>query len=775
MSEFKKNVTQYIEENIYHNSDTHNIQLLYKAISYAGMKRVRENWGNLSGKKRACYLSAEFLMGRMIYNNLYNLELLSECEDLLKNNDISPQIFEELEDNALGNGGLGRLAACFLDCAATHDIPLDGFGIRYKYGIFKQYFTDGFQQECADEWLKYSDPWSVRREDEGVVIRFGDQTVKAVPYDTPIIGYKGRTINTLKLWQSEPINAFNFTAFNNQDYSKAFKERNRAESISAVLYPNDSTDEGKKLRLKQQYFFSSASLQYIIREFIRKYGCDFSKFDEKYAVQLNDTHPIVSIPEFIRIMMEEHLMEFEKAFELASRVFAYTNHTVMAEAMEKWDVKLFNEVIPAVYPYIVMVNNRLFRELNSKGITNIRKYKIIDGSQIHMARLAIYCTHSTNGVAEIHTQILKNDTIKEWYELYPERFNNKTNGITQRRWLALCNKELSSYITGKIGDGWITDLYKLKQLEPFANDSDELKKFSQIKLEKKKQLCEYVKKQEGIVLNPNFIFDIQIKRLHEYKRQLLNALSILDIYFSIKDGTIKKFYPTAFVFGAKSAPGYTRAKGIIKLINEIARLIDSDEVISDKIKVIFVHNYNVSYAEKLIPAADISEQISTAGTEASGTGNMKFMLNGAVTMGTLDGANIEIVEQAGEENNYIFGATVEEINNASDSYNPRKIYNSNPRIKRVMDALIDGTLSDGGTGIFLELYNSILNGASWHKPDHYYLLMDFEAYTEARLRANRDYNNRDFFLKKAYLNMANAGKFSADRTVKEYAKEIWKV
>lgn len=748
---------------------------LYQAVSIAARSRALPVWEEASAAKTACYFSAEFLMGRVICSNLLNMGLLDECKEYFKNNGLEWNNFEDIEDDALGNGGLGRLAACFLDSAASQGIPLNGYGIRYRYGLFRQSFENGFQKEAPDDWLTCGDPWSVRREAESVLVKMNGQTVRAVPYDMPVIGWGGKTVNTLRLWQSEAVRAFDFEAFNGGDYEKAVKERSEAEAISALLYPNDETREGKKLRLKQQYFFSSASLQSIIKDYVKKNGNDFSHFGESYAIQLNDTHPVVSIPELLRILCGEYLISFEEAFEIIQKTFSYTNHTIMAEALEKWDTSLFCEVLPEVYPYAVMLNNKLRREIAAEELPESEKnaFPIIQNGQIHMARMAVYASHATNGVAEIHTEILKDSVLKEWYGLYPERFQNKTNGITQRRWLRLCNSELSGFITRRIGDGWISDLDQLKKLEPYAGNPADLKEFGEIKLMKKRQLCQYVASHDNFNLFPEFIFDVQIKRLHEYKRQLLNALSILDIYFGIKDGRIKDFYPTAFLFGAKAAPGYYRAKGVIKFIHEIARLVNYDSDVNNKMQVVFLSDYNVSYAEKIIPAADISEQISTAGTEASGTGNMKLMLNGAVTMGTLDGANIEIVREAGEENNYIFGATVEEIEKNKDSYCPKKIYAENERIRRVLDTLIDGTFSDGGTGMFRELYNSILEGASWHKPDQYYLLLDFESYCDERLKANRDYKNREEFLRKCLLNTANAGKFSSDRTIRQYAEEIW--
>ncbi len=773
MEQFTHDIDSFLE-NMLQKKDSYSSKQIYQAVSHAAMKFLMPVWERESNGKRACYFSAEFLMGRMVHSNLLNLGLLEECETFLQDRGIHPDIFEEIEDNALGNGGLGRLAACFLDSAASLNLPLDGYGIRYRYGIFKQFFENGFQKETADDWQSFGDPWSVRKEEESVLVAFGNQTVKAVPYDMPVIGYGGKTINTLRLWQSEPLNPFDFTLFNEQRYNEAVEERNRAEEISAVLYPNDSTDEGKKLRLKQQYFFTSASLQNILRVYVSRHGEDFSKFPDCYAIQLNDTHPVVSIAEFIRLLEQEHHVPFETAKGLAFRVFAYTNHTIMAEALEKWDIELFRQVIPQVFPYVEQLQTCLEKELQQKGIQKTEPYNILQDGQIHMARLAVFMCHSTNGVACIHTEILKQDVLKDWYQIYPERFSNKTNGITQRRWLALANRELSEFITQRIGNQWITHLDELKKLVPESSNPDALKVFQEIKRVKKEQLCAYVYQREGIRLNPNFLFDIQVKRLHEYKRQLLNAFSILDIYFCLKEGSTEGFYPTAFLFGAKAAPGYHRAKGIIKLIHEIAKLVNNDPDVNQMIQVLFVQNYNVSYAEKLIPAADISEQISTAGTEASGTGNMKFMLNGAVTVGTLDGANVEIVEQAGDENNYIFGATVDGIAEASKKYDPLKIYQDDKRIKRVMDSLINGLLDDSGTGIFQELFDSILKGADWHRADQYYLLLDFKSYQEARLRAIRDYGERpDDFAKKCFLNMANSGKFSSDRTVSEYAAEIW--
>ncbi|HOV41100.1 MAG TPA: glycogen/starch/alpha-glucan phosphorylase [Oscillospiraceae bacterium] len=755
---------------------------LHKALAKACMEEIMPLWNETSKRReegrRAFYLSAEFLMGRAVYNNLYCLGMLEEAREMFAENGADINAFEDIEDAALGNGGLGRLAACFLDSAAAHDIPLDGYGIRYRYGLFKQSIRDGFQHEEADKWLDGdNDPWGVRCERDAVKIEFADQTVMAVPYDTPIIGYGKKAVNTLRLWQAEPISEFSFEDFDRQDYMKASEEAVKARAISDVLYPNDNYEEGRRLRLKQQYFFSAAALKDIIRKHKAKYGNDFSNFSKLYTIQLNDTHPTVAIPELIRIFMFEEGMHFEDAFKITCETFNYTNHTVMGEALEKWDIRLFKSVLPTIYEIIGLIDRHLRDFIKAKEKEELLpKIEIIDGARIHMARMAVYCTSFTNGVAALHTEILKNDVFKEWYSIFPERFQNKTNGITQRRWLGLCNPELSSIITEKLGsDAWALELGELKRLEWFADEEATLNAFNAVKYEKKKQLCDYIEKHEGIKLNPDFIFDVQVKRLHEYKRQLLNAFSIVDIYFALKEGRLNDFTPTAFIFGAKAAPAYRRAKGIIKYINEIAKLVNNDPDTKNKLAVIFVQNYNVSYAEKIIPAADISEQISTAGLEASGTGNMKFMLNGAVTLGTLDGANIEIAEEAGAANEYIFGATVEEINAIKASYNPKKIFMENKRINRVVSTLVDGTFNDGDTGMFYDLFKSLIDGFSWHRPDNYFILKDFESYMDAKLRANREYRDRKAFAKKCWMNIANAGKFSSDRTVKEYAKELWKV
>ena len=754
---------------------------LHNVVSSAVMAEISDRWAESQKKhnenKRAYYLSAEFLVGRAIYNNLFCLNLGDEVAEILKKygNDINKM--EDVEDAALGNGGLGRLAACFLDSAATLSLPLDGYGIRYKFGLFKQSFENGFQKEHLDDWTRYGDPWSIRKEDEAVEVKFTDETVRAVPYDMPIIGYNTDNIGTLRLWQAEPIEEFDFDLFNDQKYDKSLKAKNNAENISRVLYPNDSTNSGKLLRLKQQYFFSSASLQDILKKFKAKHGDDFSKLPDEVTIQLNDTHPVISIPELIRLLNIEGV-GFDKALEIACNVFNYTNHTIMQEALEKWDMKFVRKISPKIAEIIKKIDAKFKAELKAANFPEELhpQVDIIQNKTVHMAYLACYCSKYINGVARIHTEILKDEVLKCWYEMTPEKFQNKTNGITQRRWIGLCNPQLSALITELLGnEDWLNNLDELKKLEKFADDKAVLDRFVEIKKNNKKVLADYIMSHDGILVDPETVYDVQIKRLHEYKRQFLNALGILELYFEIKNGELKDFKPTTFIFGAKSAPGYFRAKAIIKLIDEVRKLIEKDEEVSKYINIVFVSNYNVSYAEKIVAAADVSEQISTAGTEASGTGNMKLMLNGACTLGTFDGANIEIVEEAGEENNFIFGARVEEIEKIKDSYDPKEYYKKDKRIKRVLDTLIDGTLDDGGTGMFKELYDAILEGASWHQPDHYFLLLDFDSYIKAKIDINNAQKDKYDYAKKCFINMCNAGKFSSDRTIQQYADEIWHI
>ena len=761
------------------------VHALHNAVGEAVTAEILPHWNACRQahlkNRRVCYFSMEFLMGRAVYNNLYCLGLLNDMEQAMRSAGTSLSVFEEIEDAALGNGGLGRLAACFLDSAATLSLPVDGYGIRYKYGLFKQGIENGRQTETGDDWQRFGDPWSIRCEQDAVTVCFRGQTVRAVPYDMPIIGYPQSAdaephIGTLRLWQAEPVQAFDFNTFNAQDYTAASAETVAAEDISRCLYPNDDTRAGKALRLKQQYFFCAASL----KDCLKKHKAQFGTLDtlpEHLAVQLNDTHPVISIPELIRLLKTEGY-SFAQALGMAKQIFSYTNHTIMQEALEKWDCSLIEELLPEIYAIILQISEQLLEELYAANVPaeQIRSVRIIKNGQVHMADLAMYAGTYVNGVAAIHTELLKTTVLKDWYALAPEKFQNKTNGITQRRWLGVCNPELTALFAEQLGSAdFLTDLTKLGALAKNADDPEIIEKFRAVKRQKKQQLADYIAQAEGIEIDPASCYDIQIKRLHEYKRQLLNAFSILWIYFGIKDGSIPNFRPTTFLFGAKSAPGYRRAKAIIKYINEIARLIDSDPDVRGLIKVVFVQNYNVSYAEKLVAACDISEQISTAGTEASGTGNMKMMLNGAVTLGTLDGANIEIAEEAGADNNYIFGATVEELEKLED-YCSRVVMAKDPRIARVVKTLIDGTVSDDGTGEFRELYFALLDGASWHQPDHYYLLLDLPAYAETKLRALSDYAEQPAaFAAKQWRNACSAGKFSSDRTIRQYAEECWHI
>ena len=743
-------------------------QELHEALGEAVMMAISDNWNRSKHtrmhERKAYYFSAEYLIGRLVYSNLYNLGILDEMKQLFAEQGVDLAILEDVEDAALGNGGLGRLAACFLDSAASTNIPLSGYGLRYKFGLFKQSFDEqGSQKENADDWSKFGDPWSYRRYNHTVKVKFPDHTVLAVPYDVPVIGYGTDNINTLRLWQCEAEEELDFNAFNDQDYLRALTQKNKAEDITRVLPPNDSTWEGKRLRIKQQYVLSSASLQDMLRTYKNAHGTDLSHFAEFYAVQLNDTHPAMSIPELIRLLMCEG-MDFEQSFSIAQKTFSYTNHTVMGEALEKWNLDLLRSVVPEIVDIILRIDEKLKNEHPNLFI--------VRDNTAHMANLSVYVGTYVNGVAEIHSQILKDDLFKEWYYAFPERFQNKTNGVTPRRWMGLCNPELTQMIKYRIGGDFLKDLDRLAKLKPMIDD-DMVRQFNAIKRQKKEQLCKVIAEKEGVQLNPDFVFDVQVKRLHEYKRQLLNALSIVDIYFRLKNGELPNFQPTAYIFGAKSAPGYARAKAIIRYINRIAKMINNDPAVSDKLKVVFVQNYNCSYAEHIIPAADISEQISPAGTEASGTGCMKLMLNGAVTLGTLDGANVEIVKEAGIENNYIFGLTVDEINQGKDAYYARGIYDSNPHLHRAIDTLVDGTVPTDDDQ--RELYHALLDGASWHKADHYYVLWEYQSYMDAKLKANADYADRLAFGRKCLLNIASGAKFSSDRTIRQYADEIWHI
>ena len=783
-NELKKQIEKYVKISFGKDITEANEFEIYRALGQAIIEEISEDWFETkklySQKKQAFYLSAEFLMGRALGNNLINLGLLNEVKEVLAEYGIDyNKVEDEEEDSALGNGGLGRLAACFLDSLATLNLPGQGYGIRYRNGIFNQTFKDGYQVEKPETWLKYGDVWSIERPADEVIVSFGDEDVRAVPYDMPIIGYGTKNINTLRLWEAHSIVDLDLGKFNQQDYLHATQEKTRAEDISRVLYPNDSTDEGKKLRLKQQYFFVSASLQDILRKFKKIPGRDFDKFAEFTAIQLNDTHPVIAIPELMRLLLDVEGVSWEKAWGIVEKTFSYTNHTILAEALEKWWVGLYEQVVPRVYQITQGINDQLKGFLAEKFPNDPARQgrmAVIQGNMIHMAWLAIYGSHTINGVAALHTEILKKKELKDWYEIYPEKFQNKTNGITQRRWLLQSNPQLAKLITELLGDGWITDLSQLKRLEEYIDDEGILRRILEIKHDKKIELVNYLRETQGIEINPNSIFDIQIKRLHEYKRQLLDIFHVIGLYHKLKLNPSMEFNPVTYIYGAKAAPGYLMAKGIIRLINEVAQVVNRDPDVNGKLKIVFVENYRVSVAEKLFPAADISEQISTAGKEASGTGNMKFMLNGALTIGTLDGANVEIVEEAGIENNYIFGLKVNEIEEMrTKGYDPHVPYNNVQGLKRIVDSLIDGTFNDLGTGIYGNIHRSLMENAPWQQADQYFVLEDFEAYRKAQKTINKEYRDRIGWAKKQLMNIANAGKFSSDRTIKEYADEIWHI
>ena len=765
-----RNILKWTEAQLKYNFDVAlkdaTPQELHEALGQAVMMAISDNWSSAKKtrlhERKAYYFSAEYLIGRLVYSNLFNLGILDEMKKLFADRGVDLAVLEDIEDDALGNGGLGRLAACFLDSAATCDIPLSGYGLRYKFGLFKQSFDgNGNQVEKADDWTKFGDPWSYRRYNHTVKIRFPDHTVLAVPYDVPVIGYGTQNVGTLRLWQCEAEEELNFDAFNSQDYLRALDAKNKAEDITRVLYPNDSTWDGKRLRIKQQYVLSSASLQDMLRIYKIAHGNDLSRFGEFYAVQLNDTHPAMSIPELIRLLEQEG-MSFDEAFAVAQKTFSYTNHTVMGEALEKWPLDLLRSVVPDIVDIICQIDAKLKSEHPNLFI--------VRDNVAHMAFLSVYVGSYVNGVAEIHSQILKDDLFKDWYQVYPERFQNKTNGITPRRWLGLCNPELTELIHQHVDGDFLKNLDLIDGMKTQITD-ETVAQFNAIKRKKKEQLCSVIAKHEGVMLNPDFLFDVQVKRLHLYKRQLMNILSIVDIYFRLKEGRLPDFQPTAFIFGAKSAPGYMDAKSVIRYINRVARMINSDPAVADKMRVVFVQNYNCSYAEHIIPAADVSEQISPAGTEASGTGNMKLMLNGAVTLGTLDGANVEIAQEAGMENEYIFGHTVEQINEGRSSYYPRGIYDSNADLRRAINTLVDGTVpTDDG---LRNLFHALLDWGQ--NSDQYRLLLDYDSYVEAKLRANRDYADRMAFGRKCLENVASAAKFSSDRTIRQYAEEIWHI
>jgi len=698
---------------------------VWQGLSAAIVDQIADNWAATTERyakgRQEHYFSAEFLMGRALLNNLSNLGLVEKAREALAAYGLDlGQVLEEEPDAALGNGGLGRLAACFLDSCATLDLPVRGYGILYRYGLFKQLFDNGFQTEHPDPWMEEGYPFVTRREERSRIVSYADLTVRAVPYDIAITGYGTKNVGTLRLWKAEPIEEFDYDAFNSQRFTDAIIDRERTMDISRVLYPNDTTFEGKVLRVRQQYFFCSASLQEIVENYVRYHGTDLNGFAEYNAVQLNDTHPVLAIPELMRILMDEHGLGWEEAWAVVSKTFAYTNHTVLAEALETWDI------------------------------------------------------YSINGVAALHTEIIKRDTLKEWYAIWPERFNNKTNGVTPRRWLKQCNPRLAALLDEVTGsDAWVRDLTVLSDFTEAGTD-DVLTRLGEIKHANKVDFAAWIKEREGVEIDPDSIFDVQIKRLHEYKRQLLNAFYVLDLYFRMKDDPTLDTPNRVFIFGAKAAPGYIRAKAIIKLINAIGELVNNDKDINGRIKVVFVHNYNVSPAEHIIPAADVSEQISMAGKEASGTSNMKFMMNGALTLGTLDGANVEILEAVGADNAYIFGATDDELPELRRHYDPRWHYENVPGLKRVIDALTDGTLNDNNSGWFYDIRHSILEGG-YDPADVYYVLGDFASYRETKDRMAADYRDQKAWNARVWANISRSGRFSSDRTISDYAREVWHI
>lgn len=755
---------------------------IWTALDRTINERVAQDWSKTRDKynqvRQQHYFSAEFLVGRSTLNNLVNLGLYEDVKDSLNEMgfDINT-ILEEETDAALGNGGLGRLAACFMDSTATLNLPVTGYGILYRYGLFRQRFENGYQVEYPDSWMEDGYANVIERDDKKQIVHFDDMDVWAVPHDLPITGYHTKNVNTLRLWKAEPIEEFDYNLFNSQRFDDSVRERNRVEDIWRVLYPNDSSYDGKVLRVRQQYFFVSASLQDMLDRHKKQHNGDVRSFAEYNCIQLNDTHPVIGIPELIRLLLKEGL-SFDEAWEITRKTYAYTNHTILAEALEKWEVSIFQFLFPDILNIIEKIDNKFREEMVEKGVDQgaIDYMAPLGGGQVHMAWIACYAAYSINGVAALHTDILIENTLKDWYAVYPEKFSNKTNGVTPRRWLRNCNQELAALLSDLAGnDDWVKYLEQLKELEHYKEDNDVLERFRTVKNTKKKQLAEYIKEHQGIEINPEAQFHVMIKRLHEYKRQLLDALYILDLYYRIKEEPNKDWTPRVFFFGAKSAPGYVRAKTIIKFINEIAKLINEDEDVNGIIKLVFVENYNVSKAEMLFPAADVSEQISTAGKEASGTGNMKFMMNGALTVGTLDGANIEIAKHVGEENIYIFGATVEELQEKLPAYNPYDPYNEVKGLKRVIDTLIDGTFDDDNQGMFRDLFNSLMKGSSWEKPDVYYVLGDFASYREVKDQLAEDFKDLETWNRKCWINICNSGFFSSDRTIQNYADEIWHI
>ena len=801
--EFKKSVKENVKFLYRKTLEEATQEQIFQAVSYTVKDVIIDNW--LKSKKAyekqdpkiVYYMSMEFLMGRALGNNLINLGAYGEVKEALEELGLDINCIEDQEpDPALGNGGLGRLAACFLDSLATLNYCAYGCGIRYRYGMFKQEIRDGYQVEAPDNWLKNGYPFELRRPEYAKEVHFGGyvrvewdpvknenkfihegyQAVKAVPYDMPITGYNNDVVNTLRIWDAEPIVDFNLDSFDKGDYHNAVEQENLARTIVEVLYPNDNHMAGKELRLKQQYFFVSASLQAAIAKY-KKTHDDITKLHEKVVFQMNDTHPTVAVAELMRILIDEEGLGWDQAWDITTKCCAYTNHTIMSEALEKWPIELFSRLLPRVYQIIEEINRRFILEIQQKypgNFEKIKKMAIIYDGQVKMAHLAIVAGYSVNGVARLHTEILKNQELKDFYEMMPEKFNNKTNGITQRRFLAHGNPLLADWVTDKIGPDWITDLSQLSKLKVYADDEKALQEFMTIKFKNKERLAKYILEHNGVEVDPHSIFDIQVKRLHEYKRQLLNILHVIYLYNQIKAHPEMDFYPRTFIFGAKASAAYARAKKIIKLINCVADVVNNDASINGKLKVVFIENYRVSNAEIIFAAADVSEQISTASKEASGTGNMKFMLNGAPTLGTMDGANVEIVQEVGEENAFIFGMSSDQIINYENNggYDPDFIYNTDPEIRQVLMQLINGTFSSD-TEMFRDIYNSLLDKRNMPRPDQYFILGDFRSYAEAQKRVEEAYKDEKRWAKMALLNTACSGKFTSDRTIQEYVDDIW--
>ena len=756
----------------------------WEGLSAFVVNRIADDWDATTQRyqqgRQEHYFSAEFLEGRALLNNLVNLGMLEDAAAAVREcgQELS-DVLDTEHDAALGNGGLGRLAACFLDSCATLNLPVTGYGILYRYGLFRQTIDNGFQNEHPDPWMEEGYPFVIRREEQAKYVNFADMHVRAIPYDMPIVGYGTKNVNTLRLWKSEPIEEFDYDAFNSQRFTDAIVERERVADLCRVLYPNDTTYEGKVLRVRQQYFFVSASLQNIIEVYKKNHGDDFSEFGELNSIQLNDTHPVLAIPELMRLLLDEEGLGWDEAWAIVQQTFAYTNHTVLAEALETWEISIFQQLFPRLLEIVYEIDRRFREELKKLNVDpGVIDYMApVSGGRVHMAWIACYASFSINGVAALHTEILKRDTLKDWYALWPERFNNKTNGVTQRRWLNSCNPKLASLLTRELGsDAWVSDLDQLQSLLPLAKNDDLMRELLEIKTENKERFATWLEGRQGDVISTDAIYDVQIKRLHEYKRQLLNAMYILDLYYRLKDDPDLDIEPRVFIFGAKSAPGYKRAKAIIKLINEVGRVVNGDPEMKGRLAVVFVENYNVTPAEYIIPAADISEQISTAGKEASGTSNMKFMMNGALTLGTLDGANVEILDAVGDKNAYIFGATEDELPELRKTYSPREMYETVPGLRRVLDSFVNGTLDDGGSGDFHDLYLSLLDGSSWEPADTYYLLGDFSSFRETRDRMAEDYHrDRLNWARMCWINICESGRFSSDRTIRDYAQQVWKI